>query len=226
MKKRPGFAIIPLIVAIVVVTSFGIMAYLAYQNSHASDFVDNPAFPPIKHVARNVNAASDKSVTVSTADWKTYTNNQYGYSVRYPDNGCLLYDGCVDGSTLAQIAPGISVFVADAEGEKTIEDWVSKRSYFSVPAVQQSVGFLGNQKGLRYVLPTGKASLSVYGPGEGPDDPGFPKSAGRGWTITPGSEGVLVFRDAVVYGLIFIAETPSQDHSQYSAILSTFTFTK
>jgi hypothetical protein len=60
--------VVLLVFAIVLV---GALAYLVWAANTAPDTADN-------------SAATVKTTTVSTADWKTYTSTSYAYSLKYP----------------------------------------------------------------------------------------------------------------------------------------------
>jgi hypothetical protein len=76
--RQKGFALLPVIIIIALI---GIVGYLVYQNTQLKNGSVNPS-PTITNTVTNLPERSPSPEP--TANWKTYTNNKYGYSIKVP----------------------------------------------------------------------------------------------------------------------------------------------
>ena len=77
----------------------------------------------------NTNSVNNTNAPIDTSDWKTYTNVQYGYSIRYPES-CTYTESTNSGGLLLTnwSGCGMDVFI-DSLDNKTVEEWAQERNY-------------------------------------------------------------------------------------------------
>lgn len=105
--KNPRSGSVAVVVTIIVLVLLGGGAYLYSQKSATSDVVRNP-LPDDSFTTAPV-------TTDETRDWRTYTNEKYGFEFKYPDG----FVNCTDDTTFSQLAnqsgPG-SIYVDSISG--------------------------------------------------------------------------------------------------------------
>lgn len=82
--------------------------------------------------AINANRANNSNTSVDTSSWKTYTNDQYAFSIKYPEI-CTSSESTESGGLLLTSwgGCGMDVFVDQANG-KTVDEWARDRNYHIV----------------------------------------------------------------------------------------------
>ncbi len=105
MKPR-GIVLLPLLIIIVALAAVGTVGYFIWQanqgNTNTTNGNSNAVVIQNTNVNSNTNQATNSNVIVvnsntttntnasnsnrSTAEWKTYTNSLFGYSIRYPSD--------------------------------------------------------------------------------------------------------------------------------------------
>jgi len=88
--NRPGFAVTPLVLIIVAVLAVGIVAYVAFVQSNDTDYTNvttltTNTYSNTNSSTNTVNANYAVNTNSSTAGWQTYTNDQFNFSLRYPE---------------------------------------------------------------------------------------------------------------------------------------------
>lgn len=96
----------------VIVIAAGYFGWYYYSQSKAKTATPTPTVtPPI------ASTTTPTASTVSTADWKTYTSDKYGFSLKYPAKYPVKVEGnngfCIDGNPLNAAT---EVFCQDASG--------------------------------------------------------------------------------------------------------------
>ncbi len=85
MPNQKGFT--PIILVLIMVTVIGIIGggYLVYRKYLNPLYLPKHDNPPINWEAVQ-NSNPESSSSAETANWKTYTNNKFGFTIQYPEN--------------------------------------------------------------------------------------------------------------------------------------------
>lgn len=94
-KNQKGFAHI-LIIFVIVIAAIGALGYYAYKNGQLKTIpeqktVDTPTTIPTQIISEALTSTPSK--LDQTANWKTHSDNTYGFRVKYPTNWTIDTDG-------------------------------------------------------------------------------------------------------------------------------------
>lgn len=104
MKNQKGLATIWIIIIVIIAVIFGAIGGYYYLKNQEKE---TPAVIPTQTVsAQTTLSTTAPSVTTTptneTSNWKTYTNNEFGYSLKYPQD-YKISDQCYDSKTSKKI---------------------------------------------------------------------------------------------------------------------------
>ena len=81
---------IVLVIVILAIAGYGIYAYISGNTNTTLNMNaavnTNTSTKSNSNLVSNINSPSNMNTTVNTSDWKTYNNDIYGFSVKYPSD--------------------------------------------------------------------------------------------------------------------------------------------
>jgi hypothetical protein len=117
-KERDGHWISILAMAVFVVLSLGVVAFMYYQNQALKSMLASLQ-TPVASSTPTASPSASPSATPDTAGWKTYTNTKLGFSIQYPPGWKQNYNpnvsqvNLVDSSTTSSVSLTWSQHAAD-----------------------------------------------------------------------------------------------------------------
>jgi len=138
-QKTPVSRLIVLIVSVVVLITLGIYVGFDLGQKDAATESANTATSEISTTTQATETASPATTQDETADWKTYTNDNYNYSVKYP--------------------PAISYkdIPSGVEGDSILDFYMNKDFTYRINAVKNNTGY----STLKDFIKSSSAGLSV-----------------------------------------------------------------
>lgn len=97
MKNKNGLAAIGIVLIVIVCLILGGLCGYYYLKNQEKDIVAVPIITSTITPSATSSSATTTVPTDKTADWKTYTNNVFGYSFKYPAEYKLV-DECYNGN--------------------------------------------------------------------------------------------------------------------------------
>ena len=78
-KNEKGFNLLEAILIVFILLVIGFVGYMIYHNSHKNNSTNNS-------IKTTANSSSKQSTSINNVKWKTYSDQQGGFSYQYPSN--------------------------------------------------------------------------------------------------------------------------------------------
>lgn len=188
-----------IILVIIIVLGGGYWAYVKYGKTSATTSTTSPSPATSLKVSPSTSAAvSPTAYSTVPADWKTYTNEQFGFSFKYP-------------SELTKEKDNVSNQATDVVFKKGSDTTMIIRIYSGSNDGHGGATYFEVARSAQKTFPAGTSDEFV-----------FPNGNGFGETRAYIAERFI--KNSVVYAFEFYGKTQLSD--QDSQILSTFQFTQ
>src|SRR5258708_23218475 len=84
-RRDQGLVVIPLVLVAIVLFAIAIILFAAAKSSHPSQSTTPPLSKSVDTSTEEITATPSATPTPS---WQTYSNSEYGFSIRYPCQTC------------------------------------------------------------------------------------------------------------------------------------------
>lgn len=160
LKVRPYFFWKALIFVCAVAGVFLVIGFRIGRKNTTESTTVNTITSPIDRLQSSGTVATSTPTTDETADWKTYTNDTYGFSFKYPNTGWTLTEGATqtypraivtvksDTENPTKVWPGSGVhyfdqMIINKETETSVADWIRTRLATGTTDTSQTVTIKG-----------------------------------------------------------------------------------